>query len=160
VALPAYPVLIRGRFDPYRWAQEPGRRSALFLANGRAAGNGHSESDSAVIRGFPGAAGVVEVFVRRLDRPVEGQALQAGEILVTGSTNIGWTPLFPRAAAIITDVSAPLFHAAIVARELDTPAVVGSGNATRRLRTGDIVRVDGSGGTVENLATADADAAA
>jgi rifampicin phosphotransferase len=34
VALPAYPVLIRGRFDPYRWAQEPGRRSDLFLASG------------------------------------------------------------------------------------------------------------------------------
>jgi pyruvate,water dikinase len=47
-------------------------------------------------------------------------------------TNIGWTPLFPR-AAIVTDVGALLSHAAIVAHELGIPAVVGCGNATMRL---------------------------
>jgi hypothetical protein len=47
---------------------------------------------------------------------------------------------------------APLSHAAIVARELGIPAVVGCGNATMRLRTGDLVRVDGSHGTVERVA--------
>ena len=66
-------------------------------------------------------------------------------------TNVGWTPLFPRAAAVVTDVGAPLSHAAIVARELGIPAVVGCGNATMRLRTGDLVRVDGTAGTVEVL---------
>ena len=74
-----------------------------------------------------------------------------GEILVTTVTNIGWTPIFPRAAAVVTDVGAPLSHAAIVARELGIPAVVGCGNATMRLHTGDRVRVDGSHGTVEVL---------
>jgi pyruvate,water dikinase len=54
-------------------------------------------------------------------------------------------------AAVVTDVGAPLSHAAIVARELGIPAVVGCGNATMRLRTGDRVRVDGSAGTVEVL---------
>ena len=44
------------------------------------------------------------------------------------TTNVGWTPLFPRVAAIITDIGAPLSHAAIVARELGIPAVVGCGN--------------------------------
>jgi phosphoenolpyruvate synthase/pyruvate phosphate dikinase len=57
--------------------------------------------------------------------------------------------LFPRAAAVITDVGASLSHAAIVARELGIPAVVGCGNATTRLRTGDRVRVDGAKGLVE-----------
>jgi pyruvate,water dikinase len=57
----------------------------------------------------------------------------------------------PRAAAVITDVGAPLSHAAIVARELGIPAVVGSGNATTRLHIGDRVRVDGAHGTVEVL---------
>jgi pyruvate,water dikinase len=52
---------------------------------------------------------------------------------------------------VVTDVGAPLSHAAIVARELGIPAVVGCGNATMRLRTGDVVRVDGSHGTVELL---------
>lgn len=86
----------------------------------------------------------------------EGNQLQAGEILVTTVTNSGWTPLFPRAAAVVTDVGAPLSHAAIVARELGIPAVVGCGNATMRLHTGDWVRVNGEQGTVEVLRAADA----
>lgn len=57
--------------------------------------------------------------------------------------------MFPRASAIITDVGAPLSHAAIVARELGIPAVVGCGNATMRLQTGDQVLVDGGRGVVE-----------
>jgi pyruvate,water dikinase len=86
-----------------------------------------------------------------LNDAAEGVALQPGEVLVTTITNVGWTPLFPRAAAVVTDVGAPLSHAAIVARELGIPAVVGCGNATMRLRTGDRVRVDGTAGTVEVL---------
>jgi pyruvate,water dikinase len=104
-----------------------------------------------MIKGFAGAAGVVEGRVRRLTSLEEGAQLQPGEILVTVTTNVGWTPLFPRAAAIITDVGAPLSHAAIVARELGIPAVVGCGDATMRLETGDLVRVDGGHGTVEVL---------
>lgn len=66
-------------------------------------------------------------------------------------SNVGWTPLFPRAAAVVTDVGALLSHAAIVARELDIPAVVGCGDATMRLETGAHVRVDGGRGVVEIL---------
>ena len=93
--------------------------------------------------------------MRRLERPEDGDRLQAGEILVTKQTDISWTLLFPRAAAVVTDVGAPLSHAAIVARELGIPAVVGCGDATMRLRTGDRVRVDGGRGTVEVLAIGD-----
>ena len=149
-ALPSYPSLIRGRFDPFRWAADPQRRSDLFDAGGAAA------PALETITGFPGAAGVVEGTVRVLGTPEEGEQLLAGEILVTTVTNIGWTPLFTRAAAIVTDVGAPLSHAAIVARELGIPAVVGCGNATMRLHTGDRVRVDGEHGTVERLPTAGA----
>jgi pyruvate,water dikinase len=74
--------------------------------------------------------------------------------LVTSTTNIGWTPLFPSAAAVITDIGASLSHAAIVARELGIPAVVGCGDATTRLKTGDRVRIDGGRGIVEILETA------
>jgi pyruvate,water dikinase len=98
------------------------------------------------ITGFAGSAGTVEGLVRRLDRPQEGNQLRPGEILVTATTNVGWTLLFSRAAAIVTDVGAPLSHAAIVARELGIPAVVGCGNATMYLNTGDRVRVDGGQG--------------
>ncbi len=93
----------------------------------------------------------MEGSVRRIDCAEEGYQIKPGEILVTVTTNVGWTPLFPRLAAIVTDVGAPLSHAAIVAREMGIPAVVGCGNATMLLRTGDKVRVDGGHGTVEIL---------
>ena len=108
-------------------------------------------TDSEVLKGFAGAAGKVEGIVRILATPEEGEKLQPGEILVSTTTNVGWTPLFPRSAAIITDVGAPLSHAAIVARELGIPAVVGCGNATLRLKTGDRVIVDGGQGIVHIL---------
>lgn len=86
-----------------------------------------------------------------MQNPEEGEKLQPGEILVATTTNIGWTPIFPKAAAIITDIGAPLSHAAIVARELGIPAVVGCTNATTRLKTGDKVLVDGGHGKVQIL---------
>ncbi len=147
-ALPPYPALIRGHFDPLRWAADPQRRSDVFDASG-----GTRDRTSDLITGFPGAEGIVEGRVRVIATVDVGNQLQPGEILVTTVTNVGWTPLFPRAAAIVTDVGAPLSHAAIVARELGIPAVVGCGNATMRLHTGDWVRVDGRQGTVEVLKT-------
>jgi rifampicin phosphotransferase len=147
-ALPPYPAVIRGRFDPERWAADPRRRGDLFDAHG----GGVPVTDA--IRGFPGSAGDVEGLVRVILTPEQGDQLQAGEILVTTMTNVGWTPLFPRAAAVVTDVGAPLSHAAIVARELGIPAVVGCGNATMRLHTGDRVRVSGARGKVEVLQAA------
>jgi pyruvate,water dikinase len=148
-ALPTYPTLIRGRFDPVAWAADPQRRGDLFDARGI------GPVSSTTITGFPGADGIIEGRARVLATAEQGDQLLAGEILVTTITNIGWTPLFPRAAAVVTDVGAPLSHAAIVARELGIPAVVGCGNATMRLRTGDLVRVNGGQGTVELLQTAD-----
>ena len=146
-ALPSYPALIRGRFDPARWAADPHRRVDYY--NERAAQTTTGLDDA--ITGFPGAAGVVEGTARVLCTPEDGAQLGDGEILVTTVTNIGWTPIFPRAAAVVTDVGAPLSHAAIVARELGIPAVVGCGNATTLLHSGDRIRVDGGAGTVEIL---------
>jgi pyruvate,water dikinase len=96
----------------------------------------------------------VEGVVQRIDSPYGGDRLQPGEILVANTTNVGWTPLFPRAAAVVTDVGGSLSHAAIVARELGIPAVVGCGDATSRLKTGDLVLVDGKRGVVEILEAA------
>lgn len=89
--------------------------------------------------------------MRRLDNVTEGVMLLPGEILVTTLTDLSWTPIFRRIAAVVTDIGAPLSHAAIVARELGIPAVAGCGNATMLLKTGDRVRVDGSAGSVEVL---------
>jgi len=146
--LPTYPPLICGRFDPVRWAADPRRRSDWYDSHVPQLSTAPTLAASDVIRGLPGSAGRVEGLVRRLDRPEDGDQLRPGEILVTAQTNVGWTLLFPRAAAVVTDVGAALSHAAIVARELGIPAVVGCGDATARLKTGDRVRVDGGAGTV------------
>lgn len=146
LALPPYPTFISGRFDPFQWAADPQRRADVFDSHVP-----YQASESDVIKGYPGSAGCVEGIVRYLISPDNGNQLQEGEILLASTTNVGWTPVFPRAAAIITDIGAPLSHAAIVARELGIPAVVGTGDATMRLRTGDRVRVDGSHGIVELL---------
>src|SRR5262245_33901017 len=82
----------------------------------------------------------------------QGEELQSGEILATTVTDIGWTPLFPGAAAAVTDVGAPPSHVAIVARELGSrPSSVGCGNATARIHLRDRIRVDGERGTVDIL---------
>ena len=145
-ALPPYPMIVRGRFDADQWAADPDRRNDIYDATAPV-----PTSTSDTLSGFAGAAGRVEGRVRVLDGPDQGDQLQPGEVLVAVTTNVGWTPIFPRAAAVVTDVGAPLSHAAIVARELGIPAVVGCGSATTRLRTGDRVRVDGGQGTVEIL---------
>jgi pyruvate,water dikinase len=144
-ALPTYPRLIVGRFDPVRWAADPRRRTDLYDSRGA------TVPVEEAVTGFPGAPGVVEGTARVIASPEDGARLNAGEILVTTLTNVGWTPLFPRAAAVVTDLGAPLSHASIVARELGIPAVVGTGNATMLIHDGDRLRVDGERGTVEVL---------
>jgi len=146
-SLPPYPAVIRGRFDPFAWAADPNHPTDIFDAH-KADTRG---LDPDLVVGSPGSAGIVEGIVRVIDHPGTGDLLQRGEIMVAVQTDIAWTLLFPRAAAVITDIGAPLSHAAIVARELGIPAVVGCGNATAILRTGDRVRVDGGQGTVEIL---------
>ncbi|MGH2888090.1 MAG: PEP-utilizing enzyme, partial [Solirubrobacteraceae bacterium] len=74
--------------------------------------------------------------------------LRAGDVLVAPTTDPAWSVLFATAGALVTDGGGALSHAAIVAREHAIPAVVGAGQATRRLRDGDIVTVDGAAGRV------------
>ena len=143
-ALPTYPTLIRGEFDPQSWAADPDRRADLYDAQS-------TVPPSDTVSGSPASGGVVEGVARVVATVEEGESLKPGEILVTTVTNIGWTPLFTRISAIVTDVGANLSHASIVARELGIPAVVGCGNATTRIRTGQRIRVDGGRGTVEVL---------
>ena len=152
-ALPPYPPIISGRFDPFAWAADPNRRNDIFDSHIPDLPPAIKAGPAQVIKGVAGSAGIAEGRVRRIDTPEEGDQLQPGEILVTSQTNVGWTLLFPRVAAVVTDVGAPLSHAAIVARELGIPAVVGCGDATARLKTGDRVQVDGATGVVELVET-------
>lgn len=148
-SLPPFPSVIRGGFNPFEWVNDPNRRMDYYNSTMPVS----VASDFETLKGFPGAAGRIEGKIRILMNPEDGDKLETGEILVATTTNVGWTPLFPRAAAIITDVGAPLSHAAIVARELGIPAVVGCGNATLRLKTGDRVLVDGGQGIIHIIET-------
>ena len=139
---PGFPNLVIGRFDPEKWLSDPDRRYDVFISDQPA---GDVSSD---VKGFAGAAGVVTGTVRVIDDVSRINEIVPGEILVTRATNIGWTVAFHKVSAIVTDIGAPLSHAAIVAREFGIPAVVGCRNATTVLRTGDVVTVDGSKGTV------------
>ena len=101
--------------------------------------------------GFAASPGVVEGRARVVMHVDQLGEIEDGEILVAPTTATGWTPLFCRIAAAVVDVGGIMSHAAIVAREYGLPAVVGTGTATKRIRTGDRLRVDGGAGTVTIL---------
>jgi pyruvate,water dikinase len=113
---------------------------------------GARPSNDALVSGVPASAGRATGLVRVIRGPDEFDQLEPGEILVAPVTAPAWTPLFARAAAVVTDVGSAAAHASIIAREYGIPAVVGCGDATARLQTGMRVMVDGTTGNVERAA--------
>ena len=109
-------------------------------------------SGAAIVSGVPASPGRVTAPVRVIRGPADFDQLRAGEILVAPLTAPAWTPLFERAAAVVTDIGSAAAHASIIAREYGIPAVVGCGQATTLLRDGMLVTVDGSTGNVEPAA--------
>jgi len=112
-----------------------------------------------LVAGTPGSPGVAEGPVRVVRGPAAFGSLRPGEVLVAPYTNPSWTPLFRHAAAVVVDTGAAMSHAAIVAREYGVPAVMGTGDGTRRLDDGQWVRVDGSRGQVFAASAPGAEAA-
>jgi pyruvate,water dikinase len=104
-----------------------------------------------VIKGFASSQGKVTAPARVLLGPQDFDQMRPGDVLVAPLTTPAWTPLFAMASAIVTDIGGPLSHSSIVAREYGIPAVLGTGIATRRIRSGQIITVDGSAGTVTCL---------
>jgi pyruvate,water dikinase len=102
------------------------------------------------LAGSAASAGVVEGRARVV-RKLECSRLEKGEILVAPYTDPAWTPLFPLASALVTEVGGLMTHGAVVAREYGIPAVVGVDRATEVIPDGSIVRVNGSEGYVEIL---------
>ena len=78
--------------------------------------------------------------------------LEKGDILIAPYTDPAWTPLFPIAAGVVTEVGGLMTHGAVVAREYGIPAVVGVDGATEAIKDGALVRVDGTQGYVEVIA--------
>src|SRR5215210_7955257 len=109
------------------------------------------EQTGHTIKGIAASGGQVTAAARVLSGPADFGQMQPGEVLVAGITTPAWTSLFAMASAVVTDVGGPLSHSSIVAREYGIPAVLGTGVATRRIRSGQSVQIDGDAGTVTLL---------
>ncbi len=110
-----------------------------------------SEDDSGGLTGMAASPGVAEGKVRIVRNPEDVGDLEDGEIMVAPITAPSWAPAFPKIRACVTDIGGMMSHAAIVCREYGVPAVTGTGFATANLQTGQMIRVDGSSGTVTVL---------
>ncbi|WP_040491870.1 PEP-utilizing enzyme [Ilumatobacter nonamiensis] len=107
--------------------------------------------DDSTVIGIPGNVGVHEGVARRIDEMEDLLLLEDGEILVARSTGEAFNAMLHRVGGIVTDHGSFACHAAIMAREIGFPAVVGTVNATDRIATGDRIRIDGSKGEVTIL---------
>ncbi len=104
--------------------------------------------DVTELKAFAASAGVAEGPARVVKALEDIGNLQVGEILVAPTTNPSWSPVFTKIKAAVTDIGGLTSHAAIVSREYGLPSVTGTGMATQVIKTGDIIKVDGSAGVV------------
>ena len=110
-----------------------------------------NDADGKTLTGLAGSPGVAEGPARVILRADQLSELQQGEVLVAPSTSPSWTPIFGTIAAAVLDSGGSMCHAAIVAREYGLPAVVGTGRATKQIKTGDRLHVDANSGLVTIL---------
>ncbi|MDQ2654752.1 MAG: PEP-utilizing enzyme [Chloroflexota bacterium] len=101
------------------------------------------------LRGFAVSPGRVTAPASVILSPDDFDQMEPGTILVCPTTTPAWTPLFAQTRGLVTDIGGILAHGSIVAREFGIPAVMGTGNATQRIISGQQITVDGSAGTVE-----------
>lgn len=129
---------------------EPPPDNPVTRALGKLFGRGpvQATDEVDVLAGHPGASGAVTGTARVVRDLEDADRLEPGDVLVAETTAPPWTPLFAVAAAVVTDTGGTLSHCAIVAREYGIPAVVGIGDATRRIADGQLVEVDGDRGVV------------
>ena len=101
-----------------------------------------------ILKGVGTSGGTIKAPARVLFGPEDFQAMKPGEVLIAVTTTPAWTPLFAMASAVVTDIGGPLSHSSIVAREYGIPAVMAARTATRMIRNGQVITVDGNAGTV------------
>ena len=107
-----------------------------------------NDDASDTLLGIPVSPGTVTAPASRIMNAQEFDTMQPGSILVCPMTLPAWTQLFAHAVGLVTDIGGILGHGSIVAREYGIPAVVGTGNVTQRVESGQTLAVDGDAGTV------------
>ncbi|MGQ4892860.1 MAG: PEP/pyruvate-binding domain-containing protein [Candidatus Njordarchaeia archaeon] len=107
------------------------------------------------IKGIPGSPGVYRGKAKVINNPKEINRLNKGDVLVAATTDLGWTPLYLVSGALVVEIGSVLSHGAIIAREYGIPAVMNAKNATKIIKDGDEVEVDGDNGVVRVLKRAD-----
>jgi len=141
-------ALIEERKEQYAWHQTLKPPKVMTSEGEIVTGSPRrGEFPEGALVGMPASAGVVEGTARVILSP-ERASLSEGEILVAPHTDPGWTPLFQSARALVTEVGGLMTHGSVVAREYGIPAVVGVDDATRKIRDGQRIRVDGNRGYV------------
>lgn len=103
------------------------------------------------ITGLPASPGVIEAKARVITTMDQFSSVEEGEILVCRMTNPAWVVLFTQISGLVTDAGGTTSHSAVVSREFGLPAVVGTSVATKDIKTGDTLRVNGTTGVVEIL---------
>jgi len=108
----------------------------------------HENQEGSQLKGYPASPGVVTARACVLRGPEEFGKMQPGDVIVAVTTTPAWTPLFAMASAVVSDIGGPLSHSSIVAREYGIPAVMATGAASKRIRHGQMITVDGTAGIV------------
>jgi len=124
---------------------------AMGIALGHLFGSSQAQNEEKVFFGLAASKGIYEGPARRVSGPSEFGRIAKGDVLVTESTTEAFNILLPLLGGIVTDNGGLLSHAAIVSREYGIPGVVGTREATQRIKDGDRVRVDGDCGEVTVL---------
>jgi pyruvate,water dikinase len=143
--------LIRERMEAFASYQAltPPR---VLTSDGEAVAGAYRRDDvpAGALVGLPVSAGTIEGRARVILDMADAD-LEAGDILVTASTDPSWTPLFVAISGLVTEVGGLMTHGAVIAREYGLPAVVGVEQATRLIGDGQRIRVHGTDGYVETL---------
>jgi pyruvate,water dikinase len=135
------PFVVAGEAPPLdQWERRSAARQVAPLAVGE------------VLTGMSGSPGTVTGTARVVSDPSDPFAIEEGDVMVVPITDPAWTPLFLAAGGVVSDVGAPVSHAAIVSRELGIPCVVSATGASARITDGMVLEIDGTSGTVRRVA--------
>uniref|UniRef100_A0A6A7FWM4 Phosphoenolpyruvate synthase n=1 Tax=Hirondellea gigas TaxID=1518452 RepID=A0A6A7FWM4_9CRUS len=115
---------------------------------------GSGDGQPVVVRGTPVCLGKVRGHARVVLKLADACKIKSGDILITYSTDVGWTPYFPLLAGVVTEIGGLISHGAVVAREYGLPCVVGTAGATTLLRSGDLIELNGNTGVVTRISSA------